>query len=63
MASRRVAGAGRPGAYRAAFRPSAVADGPHLLVSADVILVISVTHDHADRVGSSELLAQEWGRP
>jgi hypothetical protein len=40
-----------------------VADGPHLLVSADVILVTSVTHDHADRVGSSELLAQEWGRP
>jgi len=28
-----------------------------------VILVTSVTHDHADRVGSSELLAQEWGRP
>ena len=30
---------------------------------ADEILVTTITHDHADRVRSFELLAQEWGQP
>ncbi|GAA4225946.1 hypothetical protein GCM10023075_24920 [Streptosporangium album] len=28
---------------------------------ADELLVTTITHDHADRVRSYELLAREWG--
>ncbi|MDX6336488.1 MAG: hypothetical protein QOG05_3828 [Streptosporangiaceae bacterium] len=46
--------------------PATVAKGLRVLqgaTGADEILVTSITHDHADRVRSFELLAQEWGRP
>ena len=29
---------------------------------ADELLITTITHDHADRVRSYELLAQEWQR-
>jgi hypothetical protein len=31
-------------------------------VGADELVVTTITHDHADRVRSYELLAQEWAR-
>lgn len=43
--------------------PGAVADRLEVLVDetgADELLVTTITHDHADRVRSYELLAQEW---
>jgi alkanesulfonate monooxygenase SsuD/methylene tetrahydromethanopterin reductase-like flavin-dependent oxidoreductase (luciferase family) len=46
--------------------PATVAKGLRVLqgaTGADEILVTTITHDHADRVRSFELLAQEWGRP
>jgi luciferase family oxidoreductase group 1 len=46
--------------------PATVAKGLRVLqeaTGADEILVTTITHDHADRVRSLELLAQEWGRP
>jgi alkanesulfonate monooxygenase SsuD/methylene tetrahydromethanopterin reductase-like flavin-dependent oxidoreductase (luciferase family) len=60
--------------YRAAFRPSADLDRPYVSVSADVVvaddeatdadelIVTTITHDHADRVRSHQLLAEEWHR-
>jgi hypothetical protein len=36
---------------------------PHAATGADEILVTTITYDHADRVRSFELLAQESGRP
>ncbi|WP_322749333.1 MULTISPECIES: LLM class flavin-dependent oxidoreductase [unclassified Frankia] len=52
-------------AYRAAFRPSETLRAPYVMVSADVVvadelLITTVTHDHAARVRSYELLAQAW---
>nr|WP_322770212.1 hypothetical protein [Frankia sp. Cr1] len=51
-------------AYRAAFRPSQTLRAPYVMVSADVgadeLLITTVTHDHAARVRSYELLAQAW---
>jgi alkanesulfonate monooxygenase SsuD/methylene tetrahydromethanopterin reductase-like flavin-dependent oxidoreductase (luciferase family) len=29
---------------------------------ADELIVTTITHDHADRVGSYRLLAEEWAR-
>ena len=29
---------------------------------ADELIITTITHDHADRVRSYELLAQEWAR-
>ena len=46
--------------------PATVAKGLRVLqdaTGADEILVTTITHDHADRVRSFELLAQEWGQP
>jgi alkanesulfonate monooxygenase SsuD/methylene tetrahydromethanopterin reductase-like flavin-dependent oxidoreductase (luciferase family) len=46
--------------------PATVTKGLRVLqaaTGADEILVTTITHDHADRVRSFELLAQEWGRP
>jgi hypothetical protein len=46
--------------------PATVAKGLRVLqdaTGADEIRVTTITHDHADRVLSFELLAQEWGRP
>ena len=34
-----------------------------IATGADEILVTTITHDHAGRVRSFELLAQEWGQP
>ena len=45
--------------------PAQVADRLEQLreaTSADELLVTTITHDHADRVRSYELLAQEWAR-
>jgi luciferase family oxidoreductase group 1 len=33
------------------------------VTGADELLITTITHDHADRVRSYELLAREWGRP
>jgi alkanesulfonate monooxygenase SsuD/methylene tetrahydromethanopterin reductase-like flavin-dependent oxidoreductase (luciferase family) len=44
--------------------PSAVAEKLHRLrevTGADELLVTTITHDHADRVRSFDLLAAEWG--
>jgi alkanesulfonate monooxygenase SsuD/methylene tetrahydromethanopterin reductase-like flavin-dependent oxidoreductase (luciferase family) len=46
--------------------PATVAKGLRVLqdaTGADEILVTTITHAHADRVRSFELLAQEWGQP
>jgi alkanesulfonate monooxygenase SsuD/methylene tetrahydromethanopterin reductase-like flavin-dependent oxidoreductase (luciferase family) len=43
--------------------PDAVADGLTRLrdaTDADELLITTITHDHADRVRSYELLAKEW---
>ncbi|WP_432841653.1 LLM class flavin-dependent oxidoreductase [Dactylosporangium sp. CA-092794] len=45
--------------------PAQVADKLEQLrdaTGADELIVTTITHDHADRVRSHELLAQEWGR-
>ena len=45
--------------------PATVAKGLRVLqdaTEADEILVTTITHDHADRVRSYELLAREWGQ-
>jgi alkanesulfonate monooxygenase SsuD/methylene tetrahydromethanopterin reductase-like flavin-dependent oxidoreductase (luciferase family) len=45
--------------------PAQVADRLEVLqraVGADELVVTTITHDHADRVRSYELLAQEWAR-
>ncbi|MFJ4782191.1 MsnO8 family LLM class oxidoreductase [Streptomyces sp. NPDC088794] len=45
--------------------PGRVADQLEQLqeaTGADELLITTITHDHADRVRSYELLAQEWGR-
>jgi alkanesulfonate monooxygenase SsuD/methylene tetrahydromethanopterin reductase-like flavin-dependent oxidoreductase (luciferase family) len=45
--------------------PATVAKGLRVLqdaTHADEILVTTITHDHADRVRSYELLAREWGQ-
>jgi alkanesulfonate monooxygenase SsuD/methylene tetrahydromethanopterin reductase-like flavin-dependent oxidoreductase (luciferase family) len=45
--------------------PSQVADQLETLqraVGADELVITTITHDHADRVRSYELLAQEWAR-
>ncbi len=45
--------------------PAQVADKLEQLrdaTGADELLVTTITHDHADRIRSHELLAQEWGR-
>ncbi|WP_426570267.1 LLM class flavin-dependent oxidoreductase [Streptomyces canus] len=45
--------------------PGRVADGLAQLqeaTGADELLITTITHDHADRVRSYELLAQEWSR-
>jgi alkanesulfonate monooxygenase SsuD/methylene tetrahydromethanopterin reductase-like flavin-dependent oxidoreductase (luciferase family) len=45
--------------------PATVADRLQALrdvVDADELLVTTITHDHADRVASYALLAQEWSR-
>ncbi|BDH57261.1 hypothetical protein MTP03_22000 [Tsukamurella sp. PLM1] len=44
--------------------PGRVADGLRALVErtgADELVITSVTHDHAARLRSHELLAKEWG--
>ena len=52
--------------YRAAFQPSA--DWPALerfardATGADELIITTITHQHADRVRSYELLAEEWAR-
>ncbi|MEV4381801.1 hypothetical protein [Streptosporangium sp. NPDC049644] len=33
------------------------------VTGAHELLVTTITHDHADRVRSYELLAEEWSRP
>jgi alkanesulfonate monooxygenase SsuD/methylene tetrahydromethanopterin reductase-like flavin-dependent oxidoreductase (luciferase family) len=46
--------------------PATVAKGLRVLqdaTGADEILVTTITHDHADRACSFELLVQEWGQP
>jgi alkanesulfonate monooxygenase SsuD/methylene tetrahydromethanopterin reductase-like flavin-dependent oxidoreductase (luciferase family) len=43
--------------------PATVVQGLHQLqeaTSADELIITTVTHDHADRVRSYELLADEW---
>ena len=45
--------------------PAQVADKLEQLrdaTGADELIVTTITHDHADRIRSHELLAQEWGR-
>jgi alkanesulfonate monooxygenase SsuD/methylene tetrahydromethanopterin reductase-like flavin-dependent oxidoreductase (luciferase family) len=45
--------------------PERVADGLAQLqeaTGADELLITTITHDHADRVRSYELLAEEWSR-
>ncbi len=45
--------------------PGQVADGLELLqeaAGADELIITTITHDHADRVRSYELLAAEWHR-
>jgi alkanesulfonate monooxygenase SsuD/methylene tetrahydromethanopterin reductase-like flavin-dependent oxidoreductase (luciferase family) len=45
--------------------PATVADRLDVLAratAADELVVTTITHDHADRVRSHELLAQEWSR-
>jgi alkanesulfonate monooxygenase SsuD/methylene tetrahydromethanopterin reductase-like flavin-dependent oxidoreductase (luciferase family) len=45
--------------------PTTVADRLDVLAratGADELIVTTITHDHADRVRSYELLAQEWSR-
>jgi alkanesulfonate monooxygenase SsuD/methylene tetrahydromethanopterin reductase-like flavin-dependent oxidoreductase (luciferase family) len=45
--------------------PGQVADQLEILrdaTGADELIITTITHDHADRVRSYELLAQEWGR-
>jgi luciferase family oxidoreductase group 1 len=45
--------------------PETVADGLEVLAAetgAEELLVTTITHDHADRVRSYELLAREWSR-
>jgi alkanesulfonate monooxygenase SsuD/methylene tetrahydromethanopterin reductase-like flavin-dependent oxidoreductase (luciferase family) len=45
--------------------PATVTAGLEVLVEecqADELLVTTITHDHADRVRSYQLLAEEWAR-
>jgi alkanesulfonate monooxygenase SsuD/methylene tetrahydromethanopterin reductase-like flavin-dependent oxidoreductase (luciferase family) len=45
--------------------PSTVADQLQVLADetgADELLITTITHDHADRVRSYELLAREWAQ-
>ena len=52
--------------FRSVGSPATVAKGLRVLqdaTGADEILVTTITHAHADRVRSFELLAQEWGQP
>ncbi|QHY99026.1 hypothetical protein SSPS47_28380 [Streptomyces sp. S4.7] len=45
--------------------PAGVADQLEVLrdaTGADELLITTITHDHADRVRSYELLAEEWAR-
>ena len=46
--------------------PSQVADQLERLrdaTEADELIVTTITHEHADRVRSYQLLAEEWARP
>ncbi|HVT68423.1 MAG TPA: LLM class flavin-dependent oxidoreductase, partial [Trebonia sp.] len=45
--------------------PTPVADGLERLrdaTGADELIITTITHDHADRVRSYQLLAEEWAR-
>ncbi len=44
---------------RAGWHPAAWRDAA---AAADELIITTITHDHADRVRSYELLAAEWSR-